>query len=144
VTKTEELLLNVGMLEEFEGFEGLPYECPAGFQTIGFGRNLEVYPYTETEAREWSLKILEDYRKSMMIHHPWLVEAPMEVRLIVTDMAYNLGVQGVNGFKNMFKALKHQEYLLAADELKDSKYYEQTGHRAEVHFGTLKALGGER
>ena len=137
----EEILLNVGLAEDFEGFEGMPYQCPAGFTSIGFGRNLEVYPYTRAEAIEWTAKIMAERRKELIIRLPWLVEAPKEIRILLTDMAYNLGTRGVLNFVYMIEALKNKNYELAAEELKDSKYYEQTGNRSKFHYDTLKSLG---
>jgi lysozyme len=100
MTLKEELLTNVGLAEDFEGFEGLPYECPAGFQTIGFGRNLEVYPYTRGEAIEWTSIKMAELRAKIMEECIWLVDHPPEVRIILVDMAYNLGIRGLFNFAN--------------------------------------------
>lgn len=140
----EELLLNVAYAENFEGFSELPYTCPAGFLTIGFGRNLEVYPYTREEAITWTYGILKSVRKELIIHLPWLVEAHPDVRVMLTDMGYNIGVEGTLKFVKMLAALKEQEYILAAEELKDSLYFNQTGTRAKRHYATLLRLGKEK
>lgn len=34
---------------DFEGFMANVYKCPAGFDTIGYGRNIEANPLTKEE-----------------------------------------------------------------------------------------------
>ena len=46
------------------------------------------------------------------------------------NMAFNMGVGGVAGFKKMLAALQAQEWDTAARELLDSKYATQVGERA--------------
>jgi lysozyme len=134
IHKELELELNLTMAEQFEGFRGMPYECPAGKITIGIGRNLEMYPYTLEEARAWTLGHLESIRLELVVAFPWVVEQPMESRVILTDMAYNIGIPRLRGFRKMLKALKGFDFPEAAEELKDSRYYRQTGNRAKSHY----------
>jgi lysozyme len=136
----KEIMENVVMAEDFEGFESLPYHCPAGFLSIGFGRNLEVYPYTKQEAIEWTSKLLLEIRTKIIEDAPWLLDHPVEVRIILTDMAYNLGIKGLYQFARMFKALEDGDFSRAAEELKDSRYFTQTGRRAKAHYETLNNL----
>lgn len=143
-----ELRLTTTITTHFEGFSPVEYTCPAGYPTIGYGRNLDVYPLepfegesvTKEQASLHALEVLRECRSSLMIHCPWLVEAPRDVRLIFTDMVYNLGLKGFKGFTQMLKAAREGNYDKAADELKDSKYFRQTGHRAKHHYYTLKSL----
>ena len=37
-------------IKEYEGFSSLVYECTAGYQTIGYGRNIEQKGITKSEA----------------------------------------------------------------------------------------------
>lgn len=151
----KELLKGTEWLEDFEGYRATPYLDSEGIETIGIGRNLDVYPLDREElleieanngewshvcAVQWAYDILKDCRKSLVIGAPWVVEQPIDVRLILTDMVYNLGLGGLWGFKKMLKALKAKDYPTAAEELKDSKYFRQTGRRAEHHYGILKEL----
>jgi len=139
---------------EFEGFRNTVYRCPVGFRTVGFGRNVEVYPwnleelaegnncdYPEPVAYGWLCKHIETTRRHVLIHHPWAVTSPEEIRLILTDMAYNIGQKGLKGFVNMLTAMREGLYLIAAEQLKDSKYYTQTGRRSKAHYETLRSLG---
>ena len=65
---------------------------------------------------------------------------PHQVKAILHDMHYNLGSNGLAGFKKMNAAINSRDYKIAAEELKDSKYYTQTGRRAKTHYQTLRSL----
>lgn len=155
IDKNKELLKGVEWLEDFEGYEPVPYLDSVGIETVGIGRNLEVHPFDKEElhdieanngewahvcAVEWCYSELQGIRQSLVIGAPWVVEQPIDVRLILTDMAYNLGLGGLWNFKKMLKAMKEGDYQTAAEELKDSKYFRQTGRRSEHHYGLLKEL----
>lgn len=133
---------------KYEGYVDEEYYCPAGYLTIGHGRNIEVYPlapselpYTEEKSLAWTKGHIKEVRKSLMIFMPWLVEVPVEVRLVFTDMAFNMGLKKFKGFKKMIKAARDGDYRQAAEELKDSNYFEQTGNRAKENYQRLKELG---
>ena len=51
-------------------------------------------------------------------------------KAIIIDMLFNLGLPGLRGFKNMFRALRADNYKRAADEMLDSKWAGQVGYRA--------------
>lgn len=151
--KNKELLEGCEWLEKFEGYRSEIYFDTENIETVGIGRNLEVYPfddeeqleydrggYSHTEAVAWAYSKLAECRFNLMVHKPWLVEAPHVVRLICTDMVYNLGLQGALGFRKMHDALKLKDYKQAALELQDSKYFKQTGQRSLHHYRKLMEL----
>lgn len=149
INRELELKLNTEMAIDFEGFEAEYYDCPAGYKSVGHGRNVEVFPLLEDEpypmtieySKQWTYERLAYVRKSLVIWAPWLVEVPLEIRIIFTDMAFNMGTSKFMKFVKMIKAVKAADWILAAEELKDSNYYNQTGRRAKQHYTTLKNLG---
>ena len=50
---------------------------------------------------------------------------------VLNDMAYNMGLPKLAGFKKFKKALLSGDYEKAADEMKNSKWYKQTKKRAK-------------
>ena len=53
----------VRLIRRFEGFSALPYRCPAGYLTVGYGhlvKNPEAFkqPITEDEATEILLSLI--------------------------------------------------------------------------------------
>ena len=143
-----ELTKSVDLAKGFEGFSPVIYYCPSNHPTLGYGRNLDVYPLddheseevTEAEAEVWLRGKIADCRFDLAIFCPWFVNSPEGVRLVLTDMAYNLGTKGLLGFRKMLAALKADDFSSAAEELKDSKYFKQTGLRALYHYNLLKSL----
>lgn len=71
--------------------------------------------------------------------YPEFDDMPFEVKAILHDMHYNLG-NGLGDFVKMNAAFNSGDYKTAAREMKDSKYYNQTGNRPKRHIRTLNQL----
>lgn len=115
-----------------EGWVPRVYTCPAGKLTIGYGFNLEDCDMPKEVADKWLSILVNEvrtalYKSSNSQTFGWLTLSRKEVLI---DMAYNLGVNGLMGFKNMWKALEDGDYDRAADEMLDSKWARQVGRRA--------------
>ena len=67
-------------------------------------------------------------------------EQPAAVQLILTDMAYNLGLNRLSRFPKFRAAIEAKNYQEAAKELIDSRWYEQVGNRSKNHVRTLQGL----
>lgn len=68
---------------------------------------------------------------------------PEELEQIITNMAFNLGKTRLRGFKKMFKAIKNKDYNAAADEMVDSKWYEQVGGRSRRLVARMRKLAND-
>jgi lysozyme len=55
---------------------------------------------------------------------------PETVRLIFANMAYNLGINRLGGFKLLIKAIEARDWSRAADEMRDSKWARQLPERS--------------
>ena len=119
----EQLLLH-------EGLRLKPYRCPAGFITIGVGRNLETKGLSEEEAlfllRNDIAEVTEKLERL-----GWFVALDPVRQKVIVDMAFNLGVAGLLSFKRMIQALNCYDYDTAADEMINSKWYRQVGERSK-------------
>ena len=128
---------------EFEGFSSKVYKCPAGYDTIGYGRNIEANPLSDNEksqlndkgevskevALEWLKKDLEKcFNQAATLD--WFNDLEVARAGAVVDMIYNLGFKGFSGFKKFAKAMKEKDYIKAVMELEDSKWFKQVGIRA--------------
>jgi len=56
---------------------------------------------------------------------------PEECQLIIANMMFNMGKPRLSKFKKMKAAIEDQNYIEAAAEMKDSKWYRQVPNRAE-------------
>lgn len=117
-------------LRKSEGLSFVPYKCPAGYLTIGYGHNLEANGIS-LEAAELLLKqdieIAVRQVKNAFIWWPNLDEARMSV---LVDMCFNMGITKLCGFKKMLSALEAGDYKTAAKEMLNSKWVQQVGRRA--------------
>lgn len=128
-----------------EGIRLQPYRCPAGYLTIGVGRNLEVNPPTAEE-----IKVIGDYKSGITKNAAFFllrndikrVEAECADRIpfwkqlsderhyALVDMAFNLGIAGLLKFKKMLSYMGVGNYTQAATECLASKYAKDVGERA--------------
>jgi lysozyme len=117
-------------LKRDEGFEPRVYACSANKQTVGYGWNLEDNDMPERIAEEL-LKHAVMEKIAQLSNHQWFCRLNDNRQLVIANMAFNIGVNGVLKFKNMISAIRVNAYDLAADAMIDSKWYRQVGGRAE-------------
>lgn len=117
-------------LKKEEGFSGKVYKCPAGKNTIGFGRNLDDVGITKEEA-EFLLKndIMKcDKELSELI--PFYNKLNPARQYVILSMCFNLGFAGLLKFKKMLKAIQEENFTKASTEMLDSKWAMQVKNRA--------------
>lgn len=139
-----------------EGCVLTPYRCPAGYLTIGVGRNLETNPLTAEEKRvcgdDWPRGISKNAAFFLLRndikrvvdecerHIPFWKNLDNERQYALLDMAFNLGIGGLLKFKKMLTWLGIGNYIQAAAECLGSAYARQTGQRAQ-RIATLIKTG---
>ncbi len=141
-----------------EGLRYDVYKCPAGFWTIGVGRNLEGKPLTVEEqekilgVRGLSPKEVIEILKATGIKEKdamYLLENDIRDatndlkkfswfggldpirKKVVIDMRFNLGPTRFRQFQRMMKALEGEDYEQASLEMMNSLWYGQVGNRSE-------------
>lgn len=117
-------------LKKEEGFSNKIYKCPAGKNTIGFGRNLDDVGITKEEA-EYLLKndIMKcDRELSELI--PFYDKLNPARQYVILSMCFNLGFSGLLKFKKMLKAVREKDFTKASIEMLDSKWAHQVKSRA--------------
>ncbi len=154
----QDILFKTAMLTRvFEGFSPLEYYDSEGILSIGYGRNLEVFPYgffenecltrdfneepMDREEAYWFLnERLSDTYANLSILFPRFLTYRIEIQVIMMDMAYNLGIHGLLKFRNMITAIGDRDYYQASLEMLDSKWARQTKRRAMYHSITMESL----
>ena len=122
-----------------EGFRGQPYKCSAGKTTIGYGRNLEANPLTKAEAQ---FLLENDLKKTVkkLSRYGFYTNSNPQVRAILINMAFNMGINGLTKFKKMISALESKDYAEAATQMLDSKWAKQVGNRAKRLANQMRLL----
>ena len=131
-------------IKEYEGFSSLPYDCTAGFLTIGFGRNLEQRGITKEEAEILLANDIEIAENEISrIIKDWQA-LPEQAKIVLIDLTYNLGLKKLLTFEKMLDAVDRRDWESAHSELLDSKYARQVKRRARINASIfLSCLGDE-
>ena len=114
----------------YEGLSVLPYQCPTGHLTIGYGHNLENG--ISKEAADFILR--EDMQaavKAVSKHFAWWSTLQGARQFVLVDMCFNMGLAKLCTFKKMLAAVKRGDYPCAANEMLASRWAGQVGHRAQ-------------
>lgn len=118
-------------LKRDEGLRLKPYRDSVGKLTIGYGRNLDDMGITEDEAEALLDRDIERAAADLDRALPWWSALPEPRRRGLLNMAFNLGMPRLRGFKKMLAALQAGDGRRAAKEALDSKWARQVGARAE-------------
>lgn len=143
------------------------YKCPAGYLTIGVGRNLETKGLSSSEVKALGLgssdktKVIEllktrgisDAESDLLLSNdidfftgelqknlPWFNSLPEQVKIVLVDMAFNLGIAGLLKFKNTLGLIKDGKYKEASVEMLKSAWAKQVGKRAVTLSTMLKGV----
>lgn len=112
-----------------EGYRQTPYEDSEGILTVGVGFNLEQ-GFTLEECMLIVNHRLDRLVAELCNRVPVYLKVCQVRKIVLLDMAYNLGVNRLLGFRKMLAALNEGDYQLAANEMLDSRYAKQVKGRA--------------
>ena len=119
-------------LQRFEGYSGRPYRCPAGFVTIGYGRNLDANPVTLEEATYLLMNDIDRAEIAAIRAVPSFHYHDELRRDVLIQMAFQMGEAGLASFRQMIAALQVADYGEAARQMRESKWWrEDSRSRAE-------------
>jgi lysozyme len=143
----------VDLIHYEEGWRSRPYLCSEGFPTTGFGfklgpkgADIDLYQFSiPREAGDaWLISILKEVEIDMC-RYPAISAAmaacessPARAAVLVS-MAYQMGVQGLAGFKGTLKSIADKRWDEAANGMMNSRWAKQTGKRAARHAEQMKA-----
>ena len=114
-----------------EGLVLTPYRDSRGFLTVGVGHNLDAKGLSKRAALVILDDDINDAKQGLMAKWPWMRDlSPARLGAMV-NLAFNMGVGGLNGFKKFLAAAQAGQWEQAALELLDSQYAKQVGERSE-------------
>ena len=130
--------------EELERDEGVKYEVyldHLGYPTFGIGHLItdndpesgasvgtEVSDDRVQEAFETDVETVLSDCERLYVQFEHL---PDEVQLIIANMMFNMGYPRLSKFKGMKRGVDARDWNAAADEMVDSRWYDQVTNRAE-------------
>lgn len=110
-----------------EGYRGYQYDDHLGNPTIGYGTLL---PLSEEEAEMILKTRLRIMVLELQMAKPFVDSLPLDSKIVLLNMVYQLGVPKLLGFRKMWAALERGDFLLASQEMLDSRWAKQTPNRA--------------
>ncbi|MGL2625858.1 glycoside hydrolase family protein [Helicobacter pylori] len=134
------------LIVDLEGFSPSIYTDKTEHPTIGYGYNLSVYSYEGkriTKAYGLLTDILRENYKALL-SYGWYKNLDAMRRMVILDLSYNLGLNGLLKFKQSIKAIEDKNYALAVERLQKSPYFNQVKKRASRNMEILKLEGCEK
>ena len=118
-------------IKHHEGFRSRVYQCTEGYDTIGYGFAIKDLELDEDIAEQILIKKLDSLQERIKSKFNWFDDSPQEVKNVVVNMCYQLGVSGFSKFKKTIYLLETEQYKEASVEMLDSLWAKQTPNRAK-------------
>ena len=138
-------------IKAHEGFRDHIYKDSVGKPTVGYGFLVAALSPDELKlnggkvepmSREVAEKILNlkvtKLQKRLFQCLPWLQSKPQNVQDTLIEMAYQLGLAGLMGFRHTLGCIEAGDYAQAAINLRASLLYRQTPKRVEGYIRGLR------
>ena len=124
-----ELNATEAYIHDEEGYRAKPYRCTSGALTIGIGYNLDAgMPFDE--AVLLMRHRIDKIRRALLERLEWFPKLNEARQAALVSMAFQMGIQGLFGFKRALKAVEDGDWDKAGREMLDSKWARQTPKRA--------------
>ena len=130
-------------IKQHEGFRSKVYDDSLGIPTIGYGfaiKDLELEEDICDMILERKLSILKERIEKKF---QWYRYMPQEIKDVVVEMCYQLGVYGFSRFKKTIAYIQNKQWEEASVEMLDNRWAEQTPGRAREMSNRVKKLGKE-
>jgi lysozyme len=119
-------------LERDEGKRNRGYKCPAGYWTIGVGYNVESGPALPDRIIDQITDFLIDHFETEVLNSlPWVSELNEARFNALVNMAFQLGIKGLLGFRHTLSLIREGDWQGAHDAMLESKWAKQTPARAK-------------
>ncbi|MEK9917821.1 MAG: hypothetical protein VW496_00370 [Pelagibacteraceae bacterium] len=141
----------ISELKKHEGIVLHVYKDILGIDTIGIGRNLQDRGILEEEFETMSVSSMEEIYENgisegdaiylatndiaivedeLLKRHPCVENLDPVRQMVLVDMAFNMGVPRLCGFKRMWRNIHENLFHAASIEMLDSKWANQVKSRA--------------
>ena len=118
-------------IKKHEGFKPRVYKCTEGYDTIGYGFAIKDLVIEKDIADLILMKKLHTLLQRVMVAFSWFESMPPEVKDVVLNMCYQLGLSGFSKFKKTIYLLETEQFEEASVEMLDSLWAKQTPNRAK-------------
>tara|TARA_R100001594_G_scaffold128315_1_gene166501 strand:+ start:1380 stop:1790 length:411 start_codon:yes stop_codon:yes gene_type:complete len=127
-------------IKRHEGFKPRVYKCTEGYDTIGYGFAIKDLVIEEDIAELILMRKLDTLQQRIASVFGWFFNSPQEIKDVVTNMCYQLGLSGFSKFKKTIYYLETEQYQEASVEMLDSLWAKQTPNRAKELSEIVKSV----
>ena len=131
----------VDSIKKHEGYVGIVYKDSLGIDTIGYGFAIKDLELDEDICEIILERKLKDLQSRIDLKFNWYRYMPQEIKDVVIEMCYQLGVTGFSKFKKTIAYLQNKQWNDASVEMLDSLWAKQTPNRAKEMSDIVKKLG---
>lgn len=128
------------LLRKHEGTRQFVYQCPAGYNTIAVGRNLDTRGVLPDEIELMLANDIKACAEDLRGFEWWDALTPNRKAALI-DLRFCVGAAGFRGFKKMLSALEVKDYREAAEQIIDSDMARKTkggGIRCQELAGLIR------
>lgn len=127
------------LIEQLKIDEGFTAKAFWDLKQFTNGYGTKALSPDEIITREEAEKRLKMYAESSLLDVIMNFNFITSEKLIlaIANMRYNLGLNGLLGFRNMIRALQVKDYKKAAYEAYNSRWYSQVGGRKEIPINDI-------
>mgnify|MGYP003120798641 FL=1 len=118
-------------IKKHEGYVGIVYKDSLGIDTIGYGFAIKDLELDEDICDMILDRKLDNLKSMIKLKFDWFKYMPPEIKDVVMEMCYQLGVTGVSKFKKTIAYLRNEQWEEASVEMLDSLWAKQTPNRAK-------------
>ena len=131
----------IDSIKKHEGYVGIVYKDSLGIDTIGYGFAIKDLELDEDVCEIILERKVKDLQDRVDNKFNWYRYMPPEIKDIVLEMCYQMGVYGFSCFKKTIAYLQDNQWEKASVEMLDSRWAQQTPNRAQEMSNRVKKLG---
>ena len=130
----------IDRIKKHEGYVGVVYKDSLGIDTIGYGFAIKHLELDEDICHEILIRKMKDLEDSIKIKFSWFNYMPPQIKDVIMEMCYQLGVGGFSKFRKTIAYLQDKQWNKASEEMLDSLWAKQTPNRAKALSNIVKGV----
>ena len=128
----------IDSIKQHEGYVKRVYKDSLGIDTIGYGFAIKDLELDQDICDMILDRKLKDLERIVNSKFNWYRYMPPEIKNVVIEMCYQLGVTGFSNFRKTITFLQNKQFHDASVEMLDSRWAEQTPVRAKELSNRVK------
>ena len=130
----------IDSIKQHEGYVKRVYKDSLGIDTIGYGFAIKDLELDQDICDMILDRKLKDLERMVNSKFNWYRYMPPEIKNVVIEMCYQLGVTGFSNFRKTITFLQNKQFHDASVEMLDSRWAEQTPVRAKELSDRVKKV----